>query len=100
MAKRKRVRCRIVLDAKGKRLIRCKNPAKHHLPDGTPLCTVHWRMSAEGKHSRGCDHANSHAQGHGSRENAAGVTMTDDDKLIESMFEEVIETTTKPEVLR
>jgi len=26
--------------------------------------------------------------------------MTDDDKLIESMFEEVIETTTKPEVLR
>jgi hypothetical protein len=29
-----------------------------------------------------------------------GVTMTDDDKLIESMFEEVIETTIKPEVLR
>jgi len=44
-----RVRCQLVLDAKGKRLIRCKNPAKHRLPDGTPLCTVDWRMSEEGK---------------------------------------------------
>jgi hypothetical protein len=34
---RKRVRCQLVLDAKGKLLIRCKNPAKHDLPDGTPL---------------------------------------------------------------
>ena len=48
MAKRKRVRCQLVLNAKGKRLIRRKNPAKHRLTDGTPLCTVHWRMSAEG----------------------------------------------------
>ena len=46
--KPQRVRCQLVLDAKGKRLIRCKNPAKHRLPDGTPLCTVHWRMFAEG----------------------------------------------------
>ena len=30
------VRCQLVLDAKGKQLIRCKNPAKHRLPDGTP----------------------------------------------------------------
>jgi hypothetical protein len=47
--KPQRVRCQLVLDAKGKQLIRCKNPAKHRLPDGTPLCTVHWRMSAEAK---------------------------------------------------
>jgi hypothetical protein len=37
-----RVRCQLVLDAKGKELIRCKNPAKYRLPDGTPLCAVHW----------------------------------------------------------
>jgi hypothetical protein len=53
VAKRKRVRCQLVLDAKGKRLIRCKNPAKHRLTDGAQLCTVHSRMSAEAKHSRG-----------------------------------------------
>lgn len=47
--KPQRVRCQLVLDAKGKQLIRCKNPAKHRLPDGTPLCTVHWRMSADAK---------------------------------------------------
>jgi hypothetical protein len=47
--KPQRVRCQLVLDAKGKQLIRCKNPAKHRLPDGTTLCTVHWRMSAEAK---------------------------------------------------
>jgi hypothetical protein len=47
--KPQRFRCQLVLDAKGKRLIRCKNPAKHRLPDGTPLCAVHWRMSAEAK---------------------------------------------------
>jgi hypothetical protein len=47
--KPQRVRCQLVLDAKGKQLIRCKNPAKHRLPDGTPLCTVHWQMSAEAK---------------------------------------------------
>ena len=47
--KLRRVRCQLVLDAKGKQLIRCKNPAKHRLPDGTPLCKVHWRMSAEAK---------------------------------------------------
>ena len=47
--KPQRVRCQLVLDAKGKQLIRCKNPAKHRMPDGTPLCTVHWRMSADRK---------------------------------------------------
>jgi hypothetical protein len=51
--KPQRVRCQLVLDAKGKQLIRCKNPAKHRPPDGTPLCTVHWRMSAEAKNPRG-----------------------------------------------
>ena len=45
--KPQRVRCQLVLDAKGKQLIRCKNPATHCLPDGTSLCTAHWRMSAE-----------------------------------------------------
>jgi hypothetical protein len=29
----------------GRKHIHCKNAAKHHLPDGTLLCTVHWRMS-------------------------------------------------------
>ena len=56
-ARRVRTRCELVLDAvdtaAGRRLIRCKNPATNRLPDGTPLCTVHWRMSAEGMHSRG-----------------------------------------------
>jgi len=47
------VRCQLVLDAKGKQLIRSKNTAKHRLPDGTPLCTVHWRMSGEGKRKSG-----------------------------------------------
>lgn len=47
--KPQRIRCQLVLDAKGKQLIWCKNPAKHRLPDGTPLCTVHWRMSGEDK---------------------------------------------------
>ncbi len=48
-----RVRCQLVLDAidtpSGRKHIHCKNPAKHRLTDGTPLCTVHWRMSEEGK---------------------------------------------------
>ena len=47
--KPQRVRCQLVLDAKGKQLIRCKNPPKHRLPYDTPLCTVHWQMSAGGK---------------------------------------------------
>jgi hypothetical protein len=47
--KPQRVRCQLVLDAVGKKLIRCKNPAKHRLPDGTPLCTVRWQMSEERK---------------------------------------------------
>jgi len=42
VAKQKRVRFQLVLDAKCKRLIRCKNAAKHRLPDGTPLCTVRY----------------------------------------------------------
>ena len=47
--KPQRVHCQLVLDAKGKRLIRCKNPAKHLLLDGTPLCAVHWRISRRRK---------------------------------------------------
>lgn len=47
--KPRRVRCQLVLDAVGKRLVRCKNPATHKLPDGTPLRKRHWRMSVEGK---------------------------------------------------
>jgi hypothetical protein len=56
-------------------------------------------MSPEGNRPRDWNRAKSHAERHGSRENAAGWTMTDDDKLIESMFEGVIEMT-KSEVLR
>ena len=44
----RRVRCQLVLDAVGKKLIRCKNPATRKLPDGTPLCEQHWRISADG----------------------------------------------------
>lgn len=53
--KPRRVRCQLVLDAVGKRLVRCKNPAtrKLPLPYGTPLRERHWRMSAEGKRTRG-----------------------------------------------
>jgi hypothetical protein len=51
--KPQRVRCQLVLGAKGNQLIRCKNLAKHRLPDGTPLCTVHWHMTAKAKNPRG-----------------------------------------------
>ena len=51
--KPERVRCQLVLDAidtpSGRKHIHCKNPAKHKLHNGTPLCTVHWRMSGEDK---------------------------------------------------
>ena len=47
-------RCELVVDvAAGKRLVRCGKPARHRLPDGTPLCAEHYAMSAEGKRSRG-----------------------------------------------
>lgn len=47
--KPQRVRCQLVLDAKGRRLIYCKNPAKHKLPDGTLLYTPHFRYWLKGE---------------------------------------------------
>ena len=51
------LRCELVVDVvdteAGRRLVRCGNPARHRLPDGTPLCREHWLMSAEGKRTRG-----------------------------------------------
>lgn len=50
----RRVVCQLVLDVgRRRKLIYCKHPASHCLPDGTRLCTQHWKFWLAGEKKRG-----------------------------------------------